>query len=188
MESEWDGFGEEAEAMQMPWDSRGSRSEEHIAVLRRLWTADEPLVSFAGHFYQFPNIDPEPRPVQKPPPILIGGHSDTALDRAGRIGDGWVAASMSLDRFKEHVDKLYQFAANVGRDPTKLILVNGMRLVAGSGPTEPLGEPMNGVIERARQFRELGVDYLSMGIEAPDRETLLSAIHRLGEEIVPEMA
>jgi alkanesulfonate monooxygenase SsuD/methylene tetrahydromethanopterin reductase-like flavin-dependent oxidoreductase (luciferase family) len=70
---------EEADAMHMPWDHRGARSDEHIAVLRRLWLADGDWVDFHGEYYGFPEIDPEPRPVQQPPPILIGGHSGGAL-------------------------------------------------------------------------------------------------------------
>ena len=88
--------------MGMPWDRRGARSEEHIALLRTLWCADGDLVEFHGEFHDLPPMDPEPRPVQRPIPILIGGHSDIALDRAGRIGDGWIAAQMSPERVTEH--------------------------------------------------------------------------------------
>ena len=93
---------EEAEAMSMPWDRRGKRSEEHIALLRALWCADGDLVEFHGEFHDIPPMDPEPRPVQRPIPILIGGHSDVALERAGRIGDGWIAAQMSPSVVAEH--------------------------------------------------------------------------------------
>ena len=93
---------EEAEAMGMPWDRRGARSEEHIALMRTLWCAEGDLVEFHGEFHDLPPMDPEPRPVQRPIPILIGGHSDIALERAGRIGDGWIAAQMSPERVVEH--------------------------------------------------------------------------------------
>ena len=97
---------EEAEAMGMPWDRRGRRSEEHIALLRALWCADGDLVEFHGEFHDLPPMDPEPRPVQRPIPILIGGHSDIALERAGRIGDGWIAAPMSPAPLAEHWAKV----------------------------------------------------------------------------------
>ena len=61
---------EEAEAMGMPWDRRGARSEEHIALMRTLWCAEGDLVEFHGEFHDLPPMDPEPRPVQRPIPIL----------------------------------------------------------------------------------------------------------------------
>ena len=113
---------EEAEAMGMPWDRRGARSEEHIALLRALWCADGDLVEFHGEFHDLPPMDPEPRPVQRPIPILIGGHSDIALERAGRIGDGWIAAQMSPERVAEHWPKVVAAAERNGRDPGSLRL------------------------------------------------------------------
>ena len=69
---------EEAEAMNMPWDRRGRRAEEHIALMRTLWCAEEALVEFHGEYHDCPLMDPEPRPVQRPVPILVGGHSEVA--------------------------------------------------------------------------------------------------------------
>src|SRR6516165_9247442 len=83
---------EEADAMNMPWDRRGARTDEHIALLRAIWTAPGRHVEFHGEYWDIPPMDPEPRPVQQPIPILIGGHSEPAIDRAARLGDGWIAA------------------------------------------------------------------------------------------------
>jgi len=179
---------EEAEAMQMPWDHRGARSEEHIAVLRRIWTAEGPLVNFEGRFYRFPNMDPQPRPIQTPPPILIGGHSDPALDRTARIGDGWIAASMSIRRYQEHLDKLRGALDRAGRSLDDLILVNSTRVAAGPDAGDPIGEPMDAIVERALEFRDLGVNYLSVGIDGADRPTMLAAIRRLADDMVPAVA
>ena len=63
---------EEAEAMGMPWDRRGARAEEHIALMRSIWGATGETVSFDGEFYSFPAMDPDPRP-ERPIPILVGG-------------------------------------------------------------------------------------------------------------------
>ena len=113
---------EEAEAMGMPWDRRGARSEEHIALMRTLWCAEGDLVEFHGEFHDLPPMDPEPRPVQRPIPILIGGHSDIALERAGRIGDGWIAAQMSPERVAEHWPRVLESAERNGRDPASVRL------------------------------------------------------------------
>jgi probable F420-dependent oxidoreductase len=75
--------------------TRGPRLEEAMAVCRRLWT--EPTVSHDGPFFPFPDVAFEPKPVQQPIPIHVGGESPTALRRAGRLGDGWVAMAGTPD-------------------------------------------------------------------------------------------
>jgi probable F420-dependent oxidoreductase len=67
---------------------RGARMDEHLAAMRALW--DEPAPSFHGRFVSFDGVVQRPRPVQRPhPPIVVGGHSRSALLRAVRAGDGW---------------------------------------------------------------------------------------------------
>jgi probable F420-dependent oxidoreductase len=65
---------------------RGARAEEYLAVLRTLW-ADE-VSSHHGEFYEVPAGRQDPRPVQRPgPPVLLGGMSRPAMERAGRIAE-----------------------------------------------------------------------------------------------------
>jgi probable F420-dependent oxidoreductase len=165
---------EEAEAMGMPWDRRGKRSEEHIALLRALWCAEGDLVEFHGEFHDLPPMDPEPRPVQRPIPILIGGHSDSALERAGRIGDGWIAAQMSPERVAEHWPKVQASAEANGRDPGSLQLVSSI-----SGRTElPLADLL-------AQYRELGVDHVQVELHASTPEATLDRIRDVAENVLP---
>src|ERR1039457_1478710 len=71
---------------------RGARAEEYLAVLRTLW-ADE-VSSHDGDFYTVPAGRQDPKPVQKPgPPVLLGGMSAPAMERAGRMAAGWVTSS-----------------------------------------------------------------------------------------------
>jgi alkanesulfonate monooxygenase SsuD/methylene tetrahydromethanopterin reductase-like flavin-dependent oxidoreductase (luciferase family) len=79
---------EEADAMNMPWDHRGARAEEHISLLRTIWAAPGDTTEFHGSYWSIPPMATEPSPVQQPIPILIGGHSEAGIDRAARIGDG----------------------------------------------------------------------------------------------------
>ena len=165
---------EEAEAMGMPWDRRGKRSEEHIALLRALWCAEGDLVEFHGEFHELPPMDPEPRPVQRPIPILIGGHSDIALERAGRIGDGWIAAQMSPERVAEHWPKVQEAAERNGRDPASLQLVTSI-----SGRSElPLGDLL-------AQYGDLGVGHVQLGLDAPTQEETLDRIRDVAENVLP---
>jgi probable F420-dependent oxidoreductase len=67
---------------------RGARTNEMIEVLRLLWRAE--AVEHHGRFYDFAPVRMSPAPAQ-PVPILVGGESPAALDRAVRLGDGFIS-------------------------------------------------------------------------------------------------
>jgi probable F420-dependent oxidoreductase len=79
---------EEFEAVDVPWERRGERTDEYLQVLATLW-CDDPS-SFTGAYYTLPPCSFHPKPVQDPhPPVHVGGESDAALRRAARVGQGW---------------------------------------------------------------------------------------------------
>lgn len=157
---------EEAAAMGMAWDRRGRRTEEHIALLRALWTAPGRHVEFHGEFWDLPPLDPEPRPVQQPIPILVGGHSDIAIDRAARLGDGWIAAGMSSERLTEMVPTLERALAAHGRDPAEVPVYVGAR--PGPPPT----------VAELRRYEEAGAHAVQLALDDPDE------LHRFADEVL----
>jgi probable F420-dependent oxidoreductase len=174
---------EEADAMNMPWDNRGKRADEHIEMMRAIWTAPDDLMEWHGPYFDLPPMDPRPQPVQRPIPILIGGHSDPALDRAARLGDGWIAASMSPERFREHRDKLFRLTEGYGRDPSQLILVNSTSVPVADGELSPSATAEAvGVLE---QYQSLGVNHLNLGTGATTRASAIAALEVLGERVLP---
>lgn len=100
---------------------RGARTEEFVAVLRTLWCGDG--APFSGEFYTVPPGKQEPRPVQRPgPPVLLGGMSRPAMERAGRIADGWITSSRAdLTKISEAVSVIQGAAAVAGRGPVRII-------------------------------------------------------------------
>src|SRR5947209_3647144 len=96
---------------------RGARTEEFLAVLRTLWAGG--VSSFDGEFYSVPPGRQDPRPVQEPgPPVLLGGMSRPAMERAGRIADGWITSSRAdLSKVAEAVGVISEAALAAGRDP-----------------------------------------------------------------------
>jgi probable F420-dependent oxidoreductase len=158
---------EEAEAMGMPWDRRGARGDEHIALLRAIWTAPGKHVEFHGEFWDVPPMDPEPRPVQSSIPILIGGHSEAAIDRAARLGDGWIAASMSPERLSEHLALLRTAAFRHDRDPASVLVYCGV-----SGDAS---------LDRLEAYADLGVHSLQVGFDG------LDGLKRFADEILPRL-
>jgi probable F420-dependent oxidoreductase len=159
-------LNEEADAMGMPWDRRGARTDEHIALLRAIWTEPSAHVEFHGEFWDVPPMDPEPRPTQPTIPILVGGHSDAAIDRAARLGDGWIAAGMSPERLAEHLPLLHAALDRRGRSPEEVPVYCG---TGAKGAT----------VDNLRRYEELGVRCMQVGLRTIDD------LERFADEVVP---
>ena len=82
--------------MGSPYAERGAITDEAIAIMKELWTKEDP--SFAGKYHRFSEMPFSPKPLQKPHiPILIGGNSRAAMRRAVRSGQ-WMAPVRHLVR------------------------------------------------------------------------------------------
>jgi len=106
---------EEFEALGVPFDDRGRRTDEYMQVLRELWSSEKP--TFSGEFIKFKDAYCRPQPVNGSVPLIVGGHSKAAARRAGRLGDGFFPARGSP---KELFDIARAAAKEAGRDPDKL--------------------------------------------------------------------
>ena len=130
---------EEFAALGVPWERRGARTEEYMEVMRTLWAGDD--VSFAGEFVDFAHITSNPKPPGGAVPIHIGGHSEAAARRAGRVGDGFMPAKGDM---RELFDICRQTAADSGRDPAAIELT-GVHLGL-------FGEDPGAAVEEAREW------------------------------------
>jgi probable F420-dependent oxidoreductase len=85
---------------------------ERIEAIQAIWTQDE--ASYHGEFVDFERIWSWPKPLQRPwPPVLVGGHGPTVLDRVLAFGDAWFA--QPADGLFERIAELRTRAADVGR-------------------------------------------------------------------------
>ena len=82
-------------------------------MCRRLWT--EETVAHHGTYFPFAEVAFEPKPVQQPIPILIGGESAVALRRAGRLGDGWIGMGATPDTAAAAVAVIRSHREEAGR-------------------------------------------------------------------------
>jgi probable F420-dependent oxidoreductase len=112
-ESEYEALGEE-------FHTRGKRMDDAIQLLRAYW--GEAHVSFSSEHYRAVEMAMEPKPPQGARlPIWIGGYSDAAFRRAGRLGDGWVASRVSDEESaRRALDAIRRHAEEAGRDPAQI--------------------------------------------------------------------
>lgn len=140
----------EYQALGTEWRTRGARQEEQVEVLRRLWCED--LVTFRGRFHELDRVSITPAPPQRPIPIWFGGSSDAAVDRAGRIGDGWMPIIAPEDA-PPKLELLYRSLERAGRDRASFGLEGWLR-VAGPDP--------RGWAAATDAWRRLGADQVML--------------------------
>lgn len=97
--------------------TRGRRADEAIAILRRLWSEDG--VTFEGRQFRLQEVTVYPKPF-RPIPIVVGGRSEAAWRRAGRLGDGYTGIWFTPERFTQACARIRAEAAAAGRDPGAL--------------------------------------------------------------------
>lgn len=109
--------------------SRGARGSEAIELLRALISGEE--VTYSGRFFEVERAAIRPAP-EPPPAIVVGGRSNAALERAGRLGDAWIGVWVSPGRFATAAERFAEHAAAAGRAVTEPEHV--LQLWAGFGP------------------------------------------------------
>jgi len=136
---------EEFDAIGIPFTERGRRTDDGIAAMRALWSQDQ--ATYEGEFTSFTDCICRPRPVGGTVPVHIGGHTEVAARRAGRIGDGFFPASGSHEVLGGLFDVVRRTAEESGRDPATIEITCG-----GNGVFGP------GALDEAAALAELGVD------------------------------
>jgi probable F420-dependent oxidoreductase len=114
---------EEFDAIGVPFEERGRRTDEYIEVLRKLWREDES--SYDGAFTRFAPLKSFPKPASaNGPRIHIGGHTLPAARRAGRLGDGFFPGRGG-DEMVALLDEMRASARAAGRDPDTIEITGG---------------------------------------------------------------
>jgi probable F420-dependent oxidoreductase len=112
---------EEFDALGVPFEKRGARTDEYIGAMRELWSSDSP--TFKGEYVNFEAAHCLPRPVNGTVPIIVGGDSKPAARRAGRLGDGYFPARGTQT---ELIALARETAAQHGRDPGALEITTSL--------------------------------------------------------------
>lgn len=153
---------DEFEAAGTPFERRGARSDEFLQAMIKLWTEDP--VGFAGDFYNIPESNVGPKPLQKPhPPIYVAGFGDYAFTRAVKFGKGWNPSGIpSFDWLAKMIAQFQETARDAGRGGMEVVLrATAMVFDTSLGDKrKPLMGTLDEIREDIGRLREIGVTEL----------------------------
>jgi len=169
---------EDYEVLGVPWQARGRRMDEALAVIRGLSAGG--YFEYHGEIFDLPPVKIAPVP-SEPIPILIGGHSGAALRRAARAGDGWLHGGGDPADLPGLLARLAGFRQRAGTDgrPFEVHVIS-------AGAYTPDG---------VRRLEEQGVTDVIVGFRwpyqtGPDREPLAAKtgkLRRFADEVIAKV-
>jgi probable F420-dependent oxidoreductase len=186
---------EEFQALGQPYAERGTMSDEHLRLIRELWTAE--VVSFAGEYTRFEDMQASPRPVQQPhPPIWVGGNSRRAQRRVAELGDGWHAtgaAPADIAAGRTYVQELWSKYKRTGQPLLSLrigLFIEGIAETAVS--YAPRGRlsirgSVSQIVETIGQYKEAGIEHLVLEMSTQTQASILKSMETCIGTIKPQV-
>jgi probable F420-dependent oxidoreductase len=154
---------------------RGRLMDECIAILRGAMSGE--YFEYHSENYDFGRMKMNPVPA-RPVPIIVGGHSAPALERAARLGDGWVSANTDFTTLAALIGELDRLRERCGTRARRDFEIHGFDMGARS-------------VDDFRRLATLGVTDAcvapwGMDVSLP-LPAQLAALSRFGEEIIGRM-
>jgi probable F420-dependent oxidoreductase len=174
---------QEMQAMGSSFKERGAFTDEAIAVMRALWTEEDPR--FDGKYSRFAGMKFSPKPIQKPIPIVVGGVSRAAIRRAARVGDGWQPLGLSPEALGQAMTSLRDEARAHGRDASRIPVSIAMSLGASTSRRFALGTNPAEIVQNAKAFAGVGVETLVISANTSDPGEARSALEMVAREVLP---
>jgi probable F420-dependent oxidoreductase len=151
---------EEAQVLGMPWDNRGRRSDEQLEIFEALFQEETP--SYDGTYYSFPQVRFEPKPIQQPLPVWVGGNSPAAFRRTARFGHAFHAAFEPLDVVEKEWEQVREACEAIARDPDELDLSLRMFLDPSETmePAKSIGGSVDQMVDTIGLCQEIGITHI----------------------------
>jgi probable F420-dependent oxidoreductase len=203
----------EFEVFGVPFSKRAPLTDEYIEAMQAIWT--QPLASYSGEHIAFKDAEIFPKPKQRPyPPLWVGGWTDYAARRTGRLGDGWVPGWLSPSEMARGAQIVRDTAVEHDRDPAGItIAVEKLATIARdretalerAAPTirtssltyerdvndlqfaldRHIFGSVDDVKRRVEEFVEAGVTHFELKLIYPTLDDLVAQMTLWAEEILP---
>jgi probable F420-dependent oxidoreductase len=183
---------QEFEALGVAFADRGALTEEALETIRRIWQGG--AVVKKGR--RFNAVGNEPRPVPSPPPpIWLGGGAPPALERAARLGDGWMpyftrpsgnpdiqrASISSTADLAAKVQRVHDMRAGFGRTTPFEIAVG----LPNAPKTLPNAAETARIVETIHGLKAAGTTCLWTTLPVASRAAYLESLAWFGEQVIP---
>ena len=193
------------DAVEVPFERRGTRGLECIQLMRRLWQED--TVSFRGKFFRTQDVSLGPKPYGgRSIPIWMGGNAESVLKRVALHADGYFCSTSAMVNFPMTWDKIVNYAKAGGRDANGIERA-GLNFLAidddksravgaceayfqycyGKAPSNieshMIVGPAETCAEKIQNIFKLGIQTLVLGLIIPD----LEQIDTLANKVLPRL-
>ncbi len=175
---------DEFEILGHPFEHRGSRTDEMIEVIKKLWTGG--YVEHHGRFYDFDKLSMSPG-MEEEIPIVIGGISEPAMRRVARLADGWAPAYLTVESLREKLAVIRTLQEEYGRGGRPLSIytscsdafdIDGYRRMEDVGVTHLTAVPW-------LLYRD-SVEYKNL-VAPPSLDEMRDAFKRFADEVIAKM-
>jgi probable F420-dependent oxidoreductase len=182
-----------------PFAERGAVTDEYVAAFRTLWTEKKPRID--SKYVHHDGLLLEPKPVQKHPPIWVGGESGPSLRRAARLGDAWYPIGSNnahlldtLPRYEAGIERLRKATEAAGRPRDAVALTYRVKRYGDAVPAEASDgnrRLFSGtdaeIIGDIRALRELGVTAIDFDFERPKVEIVIAEMSAFRERVLAKV-
>jgi probable F420-dependent oxidoreductase len=162
---------DEYQASNIPFANRGERADEFLQVLTKIWVDD--VVEFKGKYYNIPASKINPKPIQKPVPVYLGGIGPHTYSRIVNSGsNGWLGLIVGPLEYLENTIKTVKDIANkANKDPNnfKVILLTYPNIFGSKSQPTNEGQrfPLTGTIDQVgndiQRIKQMGIDHIIFG-------------------------
>ena len=179
----------EFQALGVPFEERGPRTDEYLRVFRNLWETE--TSSFAGRWKQYSDMRmfPKAAPSRRGTiPIWVGGNGKASIRRAGELGDGWHPINLAPAEFATLAADYRAQCSHFGKEPGPICLrhMPGGRTRPGGGEWPLSGDAAQQAAD-LRAYAAAGLDEFMLSLPARNMADLLTALRRFMREVTPRV-
>jgi probable F420-dependent oxidoreductase len=177
----------EFDLLQLSFAERGPRTDEALQLMHVLWTQDVPR--FAGTYYTLSDLHFQPKPVQQPVPLWVGGHSRAALRRTAEFATGWHPIDQPPATLQRDLQTLDIMCRQRGKTPPALCPRFTVRVQehAADSSRRFMEGSSEQILADLLEIRTLGALHVVLSTQTNDLSRFCWEIDTLAKEVVPRL-
>jgi probable F420-dependent oxidoreductase len=180
---------QEFQALGVPFEERGPRTDEYLRVFRNLWETETSSFSGRWKHYESMRMFPKAGATRRGTiPIWVGGNGPPSVRRAAELGDGWHPINIAPADFAGAVEQYREQCTRFGKTPGQVCLrhMPGGR-TQPSGAAWPLSGPPEAQAADIRAYANAGLDELMLSLPARTLNDLIGHLRWFTREVVPRV-